>query len=66
MGEWDRLWDEHSHLLDRMMSAAQKEFVSVDMNTVRVRLTVKMLWRLFCGSTIRFKANETDIILTRK
>jgi hypothetical protein len=69
MSEWNRLWDEHSRLLDRMMDAAQKEVkehVSVNKNTVRVRLTVGMLWSLLCGGTVQFKTNDVDLLVTRK
>ena len=64
--EWDGLWDAHSRLLDRMIDVAQKEFIGVDKNTVRVCLTVGMLFDLLLGRALRFKTGKADIVLARK
>ena len=65
MDEWDCLWGEHSRLMDRMVEMAQKESVTADKNTVRVRVSVGMLWRVLRGGTVRFKTNDADIVITR-
>lgn len=52
-----------------MMNAAQGEFihtVKTDESTVRVRLTVKMLFDLLLGYTLRFKTAKMYVVLTRK
>jgi hypothetical protein len=66
MSELNRLWDEHSRLIERMMDAAQKEFVPAAEGTVQVRLSMRMVFDLLLGRTLRFKTDRANIIVMRK
>ena len=69
MNEWDRLWGEHSRLMDRMVEAAHGDFNLSDQSpsgTVRVRLSVSMIFALLLGRVLQFKADGVSILLTRK